>query len=215
MFTQMFPVLKGLGVLDPTYTDLVIDEVYYVDAAAAANKLMQFDVSLSSSVSYLPHVLDSVTGVTLPDGRVQYASDYAFGRLVNVQPSTAQRKITETAVYGVSMAAQAAGSLGRVRIVGMVTMTCIALNHAGDAVAAVGDDWVASTATPGSLVAVGPNVGTHPADANPLTVTIHLRKVLLKNTVQVADAATSVTGMFNGFGWGFVYFDTGFSTDMQ
>jgi hypothetical protein len=181
MFHQIFPVLMNAGVVSPTHVDLVVDRVYFAEAAVA-NEVMSLDMTLASATSVLPSAVVADTAVPTN----------AFGVVVKPVVNTyTNAKLQQTVgIFGVAEVAVSAASFGKLRLIGVCSPTLTA------AAGAAGSAFYPTLSTTGKLTMCAAPGGALSAAAN-------LRKIV---GISLATNGTSI--FFNGFGFGFHVSDT-------
>lgn len=185
MFHQMFPVLMNAGVLNPTYTDLVVDGIFFAEAADAKD-VVAFDFGLVTATSFSP------IAFTFSSDSTPHTPTNAFGivRQPDTNDGTPTKQLQSTPIFGVAVATQTASSWGKVRLVGDVTaVPCVSHTNArGMAMFATGGaDTLTACAAPGAYS----------------TTKSSCVKIIAITTS--ANGATSTTSdvFFNGFGFGY------------
>lgn len=176
----------------PIGVHLEARDVLFSEAAAAADcpKVMTFDMILAVATSYNPHA---------SDGAGQGTSAWAYVRDYDVDTATLTNAATD--IYCVAKTAVAAAARGDVVIMGEITGM---IKVGGSGAHVKGQGFLPAMADVGDVAPVA-NVATT------LAATAHNRKVVLLATN--AATATTVSGHFNGFGWGTVFTNVAFNAD--
>jgi hypothetical protein len=183
MFHQIFPVLMNAGVVSPTHVDLVVDRVYFAEAAVA-NEVMSLDMTLTQTATTSFNPAAVVADTAVPTN--------AFGTVVKPVVNTYTNALLQQTVgiFGVAEVAVAAAAFGKLRLIGVCAPTLTA------AAGIKGSAFYPTLSTTGKLTMCAVPGGALSTGAN-------LRKIV---GISLATNGTSI--FFNGFGFGFHVSDT-------